>query len=214
MVSVSVSLHVWTTCCWKQNIQLCWSHTSTRCMSTEASTCTLQWYLLAFDNYVFLIFNILDMVPFRIGLGVNVTIYCKDFNCKDSDSWRKSLSVMWGITDLQSVNQFLLNGILSSSVGCHTQPLRSLPQSLLLVLIFWICRCALRMNQQDTYTSANIVQTGKGGATGMKVERQMEGQWSWKSLFFFASLKSIIIPEWHISTHHIINLLRRAGILD
>lgn len=47
----------------------------------------------------------------------------------------------------------------------------------------------------------------RGGGLGCCYER---------GFFFlhFVSLKSIIIPEWHVSTHHITLLQRRAGISE
>lgn len=45
--------------------------------------------------------------------------------------------------DLQPVDQFLLDGILSSGVGGHAQTFCRLSQSLLLILVFWICCSSL-----------------------------------------------------------------------
>lgn len=47
------------------------------------------------------------------------------------------------VSDLQPVDQLLLDGVLSGGVGCHPQTLRCLPQPLLLVLVLWVRRRSL-----------------------------------------------------------------------
>ena len=84
---------------------------------------------------------------------------------------QEEITSIYIITDLQSVNQFLLNGVLGGGVGGHTQPLRSLPQPLLLVLILWVRCCTLRTH---THVDQQIQHRAGEQTAGMSVERSTD----------------------------------------
>lgn len=89
------------------------------------------------------------------------------------------------MTHLQSVDQLLLDGVLSGGVGRHAQPLGGLPQPLLLVLVLGVRRCAL-----NTQTRCR---------SGQSQYRRVK---DFASHTFFVLLKDSVIPGRRVITSH------------
>lgn len=124
---------------------------------------------------------------------------CGKWKRKKKDSWRMCKWSQASLTSSLFISFFLMAFWAAALVATRN------PSAASLSLCCWSSFSGYAAAPWK-HTESNTVENKENGGVGCCYER----------FFFlhFVSLKSIIIPEWHVSTHHITLLQRWAGISE